>query len=48
MKNKFDIITGKSFDQPDETRRPFEKGKIEIVVVGDLTFYHETFESGCQ
>lgn len=26
MSNKFEIITGKSFDQPDETHRPFERG----------------------
>ncbi len=27
-------ITGKNFDAPDETRRPFEKGKIDVITVG--------------
>ncbi|MEM2970203.1 MAG: cupin domain-containing protein [Candidatus Bathyarchaeia archaeon] len=43
-----DKIAGKSFDQPDETRRPFEKGKIEVVTVSGLTFYRETLEPGWQ
>jgi hypothetical protein len=24
-------ITGKNFDSPDERRRPFEKGKIDVI-----------------
>jgi hypothetical protein len=27
-------ITGKSFGAPDERRRPFEKGKIDVITVG--------------
>ncbi len=36
----------KRFDSPDETRRPFEKGKIEAVTVGNLVFNRETLEPG--
>lgn len=39
-------IEGKNFGSPDETRRPFEKGKIDVVTVGGLTFYRETLEPG--
>ncbi len=39
-------IAGKSFDTADETRRPFEKGRIDVVTVGGLTFYRETLEPG--
>lgn len=35
----------KSIDSPDETRT-FDKGKIEVVNVGDLTFGRATFEPG--
>lgn len=35
----------KSLNKPDETR-PFPKGKIEVVKVGDLTFGKATFEPG--
>lgn len=43
-----EIITGKNFNSPDETRRPFEKGRIDVVTVGGLTFYRETLEPGWQ
>jgi hypothetical protein len=43
-----DIITGKNFDSPDESRRPFEKGRIDVLTIGDLTFYRETLEPGWQ
>ncbi|MDR5698087.1 MAG: cupin domain-containing protein [Armatimonadota bacterium] len=39
-------MAGKSFDTPDETRRPFEKGQIDVVTVGGLTFYREALEPG--
>lgn len=42
-------ITGlekKSFDAPDETRNPFEKGRIELVTIGGLQFSRETLEPG--
>lgn len=48
MSSKSELIVGKNFDQPDEIRRPFEKGKIEVVTVGGLTFYRETLEPGWQ
>ncbi|MFN8176364.1 MAG: cupin domain-containing protein [bacterium] len=35
----------KNLGAPDETR-PFPKGKIEVVKVGDLTFGKATFEPG--
>ena len=35
----------KNLGTPDETR-PFPKGKIEVVKVGDLTFGKATFEPG--
>ncbi len=35
----------KNLSKPDETR-PFAKGKIEVVKVGDLTFGKATFEPG--
>ncbi len=35
----------KSLSKPDETR-PFPKGKMEVVKVGDLTFGKATFEPG--
>ena len=41
-------ITGKNFGSPDEIRRPFEKGKIEVITVEGLTFYRETLEPGWQ
>ncbi|MCX8114135.1 MAG: cupin domain-containing protein [Burkholderiaceae bacterium] len=41
-----EIIAGKNFDSPDETRRPFEKGRIDVVTVGGLTLYRETLEPG--
>lgn len=28
----------------NEVRRPFEKGAIDLIVVGALTFYPENFE----
>ena len=45
-KEKIESITGKNFDKPDETKRPFEKGKIEVITVGGLKFYRETLEPG--
>jgi hypothetical protein len=43
-----EIITGKNFDSPDEPRRHFEKGRIDVVTVRGLTFYRETLEPGWQ
>jgi len=48
MSGKFEAITGKNFNSPDETRRPFEKGKIDVITVQGLTFYRETLEPGWQ
>lgn len=48
MSEKFEAITGKNFDSPDETRQPFEKGRIDVITVGGLTFYRETLEPGWQ
>ncbi len=39
-------IEGKNFASSDETRRPFEKGKIDVVTVGGLTIYREPLEPG--
>ncbi|HWO71201.1 MAG TPA: cupin domain-containing protein [Actinomycetota bacterium] len=36
----------KSFDSPDETGRPSEKYKIEVVTLGGLVFSRETVEPG--
>jgi hypothetical protein len=41
-------ISGKNFGTPDETRRPLEKGTIEVIHIGGLTFYRETLEPGWQ
>ena len=41
--NKTDIQ--QNFDAPDETR-PFEKGRVEIVQIGDLELMRATFEPG--
>lgn len=35
----------KSFEMPDETR-PFTKGKVEVVKLGDITAMRATFERG--
>jgi hypothetical protein len=40
----FEVIL-KRFEQPDETRR-FEKGKFEIVRIGDMTIGRATYEPG--
>ena len=39
-------LVGKNFGTPDETKRPFEKGKIEIITVSGLKFSRETLEPG--
>ncbi len=39
-------IEGRNFESPDETRAPFEKGKVDVVTVGGLTFNRETLEPG--
>ncbi len=36
----------RSFDSPDETRTPFEKGRIEVVALGGLVVNRETLEPG--
>jgi hypothetical protein len=48
MTGQIENITGKNFNSPDETRRPLEKGRIDVVTVGRLTFYRETLEPGWQ
>ncbi|MHA2616627.1 MAG: cupin domain-containing protein [bacterium JZ-2024 1] len=45
---KFETIKGKNFDAPDETRRPLERGKIDVITPGGLTFYRETLQPGWQ
>lgn len=44
MTGKFHIITRKNFDALDETRLPFEKGRLDVITVGGLTLYRETLE----
>ncbi len=39
-------INKKSFNSPDETKTPFEKGKIEVVNIASLTVLRETLEPG--
>lgn len=39
-------IDKKSFNTPDETKTPFEKGKIEVVTIDGLTVQKETLEPG--
>ncbi len=46
MAHKITQLEKKSFESPDETQTPFEKGKIEITEVGGLTFQRETLEPG--
>ncbi len=36
----------KSFDAPDDTRRPFDKGTIEVVTLAGFVFNRETLEPG--
>ncbi|WP_448590980.1 cupin domain-containing protein [Thermoflexus hugenholtzii] len=48
MSEKIAAITGKNFDSPDKARRPFSKGRIDVVTVGGWTFYRETLEPGWQ
>ena len=44
MPGQTERIAGKNFDAPDEQRRPFERGKIDVITVGGLTFHGETLE----
>lgn len=37
MVEKSGVVTEKNSDQPGEARRPFEKGKAEVLPVGELT-----------
>lgn len=39
-------IEKKSFDLPDEVKRPFERGKIDLVTLGGLAFQRETLQPG--
>jgi len=39
-------IEGKNFATPDETKTPFQKGRIDVVTVGGLTISRETLEPG--
>jgi len=39
-------IEKKSFNSPDETKTPFDKGKIEVLNIGNLTVLRETLEPG--
>jgi mannose-6-phosphate isomerase-like protein (cupin superfamily) len=40
-----DQLTTKSFVRPDETRS-FDKGRMEVITLGGVTFGHATFEPG--
>jgi hypothetical protein len=40
-----DELAVKSFTQPDETRS-FEKGRIEVITLGGVTFGRATFQPG--
>ncbi len=39
-------IDRKNFNSPDETKTPFEKGKIETVTVAGVTLLRETLQPG--
>jgi len=39
-------ISRKNVNTPDETKRPFEKGRIDLVTIGNLTVQRETLEPG--
>jgi hypothetical protein len=39
-------IVKKSFTSPDETKKPFAKGVIEVVDIGGLVVHRETLEPG--
>ena len=46
MPHSISKLEKKSFDSPDETRTPFEKGRIDVLHVGGLVFQRETLEPG--
>ena len=46
MAHKITQLEKKAFESPDETRRPFQKARIDVVEVGGLTFQRETLEPG--
>jgi mannose-6-phosphate isomerase-like protein (cupin superfamily) len=46
MANFVTRLVKKNFSLPDETKMPFEKGKIEIVTVNGLTVQRETLQPG--
>lgn len=48
MAARHEGVAGKNFDTPNETRRPFEKGQIDVITVGGLTFYRETLQPSWQ
>ena len=39
-------LTKKSFENPDETRKPSDKTKVDVVKIGDDTIMMMTFEPG--
>lgn len=46
MVQSISSLEKKSFDSPDETRTPFEKGRVEAITLAGLTFQRETLEPG--
>ena len=46
MGHQITALQKKSFEEPDEVKTPFEKGRIEVVQLGGLTFNRETLEPG--
>lgn len=46
MATKAGQLEVKSFSSPDETHSPFEKGSIDVLTVGGLTFQRETLQPG--
>lgn len=39
-------IEKKSFDLPDETKKPFDRGKIDLVTLSSLAFQREILQPG--
>jgi quercetin dioxygenase-like cupin family protein len=46
MEYQITELQKKSFEEPDEVKTPFEKGRIEVIQLGGLTFSRETLEPG--
>jgi quercetin dioxygenase-like cupin family protein len=46
MPGDFAKMVRQNFDGPDDTLRPWERGRTDVVTVGGLTFYRQVVEPG--